>query len=68
MATMKQLNVISIWFAEEETESGTFHLNDPVAIDIGPDEELVALEILDWSESTPDLENHCIPLENILVA
>jgi len=62
------VDALSIRFVEEETECRTVRLNDQVAIDLGPDEELVSLEILDASESMPDLEDHGISLENIPAA
>ena len=43
-------------------ECETLHFNDQVAVDIGPDKCLVAIEILDASELIPN-----ITVENLTV-
>ncbi|MFP3898655.1 MAG: hypothetical protein ACLFVD_05030 [Dehalococcoidia bacterium] len=41
-------------------------LNDQVAVDIGPGERIVALEVLDASELSPGLKDRGVSLENLV--
>jgi len=60
-----QVDALTIRFVEERVECEVIRLNDQVAIDIGPNEQVVAIEILDASEVVPGLTKHGISLENV---
>ncbi|MFH1762989.1 MAG: DUF2283 domain-containing protein [Gemmatimonadota bacterium] len=62
------VDALSIRFVEERVECKTIHLSDQVAVDIGPGERLVAIEVLDASELIPGLAEKGISLENLVVA
>lgn len=59
------VDALTIRFIEQRVECETLHLNDQVAMDIGPDERVVAIEILDASELIPDIKKKSIVLENL---
>ena len=62
------VDALTIRFVEERLECEVIRLNDQVAIDIGPGERIVALEILDASELIPGLKEKGIVLENLALA
>lgn len=62
-----EVDALTIRFIEERVECEVIRLNDQVAIDIGPGERLVAIEILDASEVVPNLKRGVV-LENLPVA
>ncbi|MEM4724587.1 MAG: DUF2283 domain-containing protein, partial [Candidatus Hadarchaeum sp.] len=47
------VDALSIRLVEERVECETIRLNDQVAVDIGPGERIVAIEVLDASELIP---------------
>lgn len=49
-------------------ECEVIRLNDQVAVDIGPGERVVAIEVLDASEITSGLKEEGVFLENLAVA
>lgn len=53
---------------EQRVECEVIRLNDQVAIDIGPGERIVGIEILDASELIPDLREKGISTENLAIA
>ena len=59
------MDALSIRLVEELVECETIRLNDQVAVDIGPKEQIVAIEVLDVSELVTDLR---VVLENLAVA
>jgi uncharacterized protein YuzE len=59
------VDALSIRLVEEPVECETIRLNDPVAVDIGPKKQTVAIEVLDGSEWVTDLR---VVLENLAVA
>jgi uncharacterized protein YuzE len=61
------VDALTIRFVEERLECEVIRLNDQVAIDIGPGERIVAIEILDASELIPYIKERGISLENIAV-
>jgi len=61
------VDALTIRFVEERLECEVIRLNDQVAIDIGPGERIVAIEILDASELIPDIKERGITLENLAV-
>ena len=62
------VDALSIRFVEERMECEVIRLNDQVAIDIGPDGRIVAIEMLDASELIPHLKEKGVSLENLPVA
>ena len=62
------VDALTIRFVEERLECEVIRLNDQVALDIGPGERIVAIEILDASELIPDIKERGISLENLAVA
>ncbi len=61
------VDALTIRFVEERLECEVIRLNDQVAVDIGPGERIVAIEILDASELIPDIKERGISLENLAV-
>lgn len=49
-------------------ECEVIRLNDQVALDIGPSERVVAIEVLDASELIPGLKEKRVSLENLAVS
>ena len=62
------VDALTIRLVEERIECEVIRLNDQVAVDIGPAERIVAIEILDASELIPDIKERGISLENLLIA
>ncbi len=61
-----EVDALTIRFVEEQVECEVIRLTDQVALDIGPNEQLVAIEILDASELIPNLRQG-ITVENLNV-
>ncbi len=61
------VDALTIRFVEERLECEVIRLNDQVAVDIGPGERIVAIEILDASELIPGIKERGISLENLAV-
>jgi len=59
------VDALSIRLVEERVECETIRLNDQVAVDIGPGERIVAIEVLDASELIPGLKERGVSLENL---
>ena len=62
------VDALSIRLVEQRVEYETIRLNDQVAVDIGPGERIVAIEVLDASELVPGLKESGVVLENLAVA
>ncbi len=62
------VDALTIRFVEERIECEVIQLNDQVAVDIGPGERIVAIEMLDASELIPGLREEGVFLENLAVA
>jgi uncharacterized protein YuzE len=62
------VDVLSIRLVEERMECETIRLNDQVAVDIGPGERIVSIEVLDASEMIPGLREEGIVLQNLAAA
>jgi uncharacterized protein YuzE len=62
------VDALTIRLVEERVECEVIRLNDQVAIDIGPGERIVAIEILDASDLIPHLKEEGVSLENLKVA
>ncbi len=63
-----EVDALTIRLVEERVECETIRINDQVAIDIGPGERVVSIEILDASELAPRLMDVGIHLERLPVA
>ena len=59
------VDALSIRLVEERVECETIRLTDQVAVDIGPGERIVAIEVLDASELVPGLKERGVCLENL---
>jgi uncharacterized protein YuzE len=59
------VDALSIRLVEGRVECETNRLNDRVAVDIGPGERIVAIEVLDASELLPGLKERGVYLENL---
>ncbi|MBM4033576.1 MAG: DUF2283 domain-containing protein [Planctomycetes bacterium] len=62
------VDALTVRFVEERVECEVIRLNDRVAVDIGPGERVVAIEVLDASEVVPDLVERGVALENLHAA
>lgn len=62
------VDALTIRLVEERVECETIRISDQVAIDFGPGERVVAIEILDASELMPRLTDVGIRLERLPVA
>jgi uncharacterized protein YuzE len=62
------VDALTIRLVEERLECEVVQLNDQVAIDIGPGQRIVAIEILDASDLIPHLKDQGVSLENLKVA
>jgi uncharacterized protein YuzE len=62
------VDALTIRLLEERLECEVIRLNDQVAVDIGPGERIVAIEVLDASELIPELKERGVFLENLLVS
>ncbi|MEM4298085.1 MAG: DUF2283 domain-containing protein [Nitrososphaerota archaeon] len=61
------VDALTIRLVEERVECEVIRLNDQVAVDIGPGERIVAIEVLDVSELFPGLKERGVYLENLPV-
>jgi len=62
------VDALTIRFVEERVECEVIRLNSQVAVDIGPGERVVAIEVLDASEVVPGLTKQGVSLENLPTA
>jgi len=62
------VDALTIRLLEERLECEVIRLNDQVAVDIGPGERIVAIEVLDASELIPELKERGVFLENLPVS
>lgn len=62
------VDALTIRFVEEQVECEVIRLSDQVAVDIGPGERVVAIEVLDASELIPGLKEKGVSLQNLAVA
>lgn len=59
------VDALTIRLVEEQVECEVIRLNDQVAVDIGPGERIVAIEVLDVSELLPGLKERGVCVENL---
>jgi len=64
----RAVDALNIRLVEGKVECKVIRLNDQVAVDIGPGERIVAIEVLDASELIPNLKEKGINIENLAVA
>lgn len=62
------VDALTIRLLEERVECEVIRLSDRVAVDIGPGEQVVAIEVLDASELIPGLKERGVSLENLTVS
>jgi len=60
------VDALYIRLLEEKTECEGIRLNEHVAINIGPREQIVGIEILDASKTLKGFKEHKIHLENLV--
>lgn len=62
------VDALYIRFVEEPVECEVIRLNDRVAINIGPAEQVVGIEVLDASQVLSGLKERQVQLENLVIA
>ncbi len=62
------VDALYIRFMDESIECEVLRLNDRVAVNIGPGEQVVGIEVLDASEILEGLRERTIHLENLTAA
>ncbi|MBU0567728.1 DUF2283 domain-containing protein [bacterium] len=62
------VDALYIRFVEGKVECETIHLNDWVSINIGPQEQVVGIEVLDASEVLSGIKEHKVQIENLVTA
>lgn len=62
------VDALYIRFVDQQVECEVIRLNDQVAVDLGPGEVVVGIEVLDASELIPGLKDKGVELENLVVA
>lgn len=62
------VDALYIRLVEGPVECEVIRLNDRVAVNIGPEEQFVGIEVLDASEILPELGEGKVRLENLVAA
>ena len=62
------VDALYIRFVEEAVECEVIRFNDRVAINIGPEEQVVGIEVLDASQFLSGLKERRVELENLVIA
>ena len=62
------VDALTIRFVKERVECEVIRLNDQVAVDIGPGERIVAIEVLDASDLVPGIKEGKVSLKNLVLA
>ena len=62
------VDALYIRFKEGSVECEVLQINDRVAVNIGPKEEVVGIEILDASEILGGMDERKVHLENLVAA
>ncbi|MEZ8220351.1 Protein of unknown function (DUF2283) [Candidatus Fervidibacteria bacterium JGI MDM2 JNZ-1-D12] len=60
-----EVYALTIRLIEEQVECEVIQLNDQIALDFGPGDRLIAIEILDTSELIPDIKERGVLVENL---
>lgn len=63
-----EVDALYIRLIEEPVECEVIRLNDRVAINIGPEEQIVGVEVLDASILLPGIGTKTVQLENLVTA
>jgi uncharacterized protein YuzE len=63
-----KVDALYIRFVEGPVECEVLRLNDRVAVNIGPGEQVVGIEVLDASETLEGLRDRKVHLENLTAA
>lgn len=63
-----EADALYIRFVEEKGECRVVRLTEQVAVDFGPKEEVVGIEVLDASRLWKGLEKAAVRLENLVAA
>ena len=61
----RTVDALYIELVEGDVECHVIRLNDQVAVDLGPGEVVVGIEVLDASEVLPGLRDGKVTLENL---
>ena len=62
------VDALYIRLVDEPVQCEVIRLNDRVAVNIGPEEQVVGIEILDASEALPGIAEGKVQLENLVAA
>ncbi len=62
---VQEVYALTIRLIEEQVECEVIQLNDQIALDFGPVDRLVAIEILDANELIPDIKERGVLVENL---
>jgi uncharacterized protein YuzE len=62
------VDALYIRLVEDAVECKVIRLNDRVAVNTGPQEQVVGIEVLDASEILPELGEGKVRLENLVAA
>ncbi len=62
------VDALYIRFVEGPVECEVIRINDRVSVNIGPEEQVVGIEILDASEGIAGLTQRQVHLENLVAA
>ena len=63
-----KVDALTIRLVDERVECEVIRLSDQVAIDIGPAERIVAIEVPDASELIPGLKEKGVLVENLVTS
>ncbi len=62
------VDALYIRLVEEDVECEVIRLNEQVAVNVGPEEQVVGIEVLDAREVLPGFANQPVHLENLAAA
>jgi uncharacterized protein YuzE len=62
------VDALYIRFIEDPAECEVIRLNDQVSINIGPQERVVGIEVLDASDVLSGIKEKKVELENLVIA
>jgi uncharacterized protein YuzE len=62
------VDALYIRFVDHKVESEVIRINDRLAVDLGPGDQVVGIEVLDASESVEGLREGKVRLENLTAA
>lgn len=62
---VQEVYALTIRLIEEQVECEVIQLNDQIALDFGPGDRLIAIEILDTNELIPDIKERGVLVENL---